>query len=284
MLLTDVLSEPSYARRLAPTSLRLYGRALLRFARRGVAHDHEATVEAVRAFVDARLAEVAPQSVLVEAIALYSVLAHLERTGRFPLPLLAQLRRLRPEVRAPQLLSAPWLTREAVRDLCVIAGLGTLTDLTLRVASLTGLRAGELGRLAWRDVDPGARSIVVRWTAARIKTRRERRVPIVAELLEVLAQHPAARETRACGEGLVLGRGPTLEGPTIGQRMERLSALPDAQPVTLQLLRHTRASWWLQAGAPLVKVAAWLGHSPEVCARHYAGLVQGWDPDADRAA
>jgi integrase len=53
--------------------------------------------------------------------------------------------------------------------------------------------------------------------------------------------------------------------------------------VDFTLLRHTRASWWVQAGVPLAKVAKWMGHSINICARHYAGLQPGYDTDCERA-
>lgn len=40
----------------------------------------------------------------------------------------------------------------------------------------------------------------------------------------------------------------------------------------------------MQGGVPIAKVAKWLGHSVEVCARHYAGISDAYDPEAERGA
>lgn len=278
-----VLAEQSFARARAPNTLRIYRRALKRLAAHGVERTDQATVTNVYAFVEARLAQVQPQSVLVECVALFAVLSHLERTGRFERAQLERLRRLRPDVERPALLSAPHLSRQEYSDLCVVAGKGTLSELTIIVATLSGLRASELARLAWTDVDYMARVIRVRWRpdSGRIKTGRERQVPLCSDLLEALLSHPAARMTSVCGEGLVLGCK-TLSYSVLSRRLERVSAKPDAPKACLNLLRHTRASWWVQTGNSLELVSQWLGNSPEVAGRYYAGLRTGWNEAADR--
>jgi integrase len=67
----------------------------------------------------------------------------------------------------------------------------------------------------------------------------------------------------------------------MAKRLERVGAQTGIH-ATLCLLRHTAASWWVQGGVPIAKVAAWLGHAPNTCTRHYAGLQRGFDPDVDR--
>lgn len=160
----------------------------------------------------------------------------------------------------------------------------------IRADTLSGLRAGELCRLRWEEVDFGRGVIHVRWLPelgqhGRIKTGRERLVPICAELKEVL--RPYAE--RDGWSGFVFRNGcrgsvnafatvKTLRRQLVLAR--RIAGLPD---VTFHVLRHTRASWWAQAGVPMPKIARWLGHSVEVCVRYYSGLQQGYDPDCERS-
>ena len=279
MKIAEVLDEASFVRPRAQQTLRIYGRSLRRFAAAGLGEVDAVTVEALRVAIDRRLEEVQPQTAAVDCVALFAALAHLERTGRFALEQLRALRRLRPEVRLPELLSAEWLTRDQVDELAIAAReQSSLVELTVLVASLSGLRAGELARLAWRDVDVPARVLRVR---GRTKTRRERVVPLCAPLVAVMREHPGACFTRDNGAGLLLGCGRTLSAGVVSRRCLRLAQRTGLR-CSLLLLRHTRASWWVQEGVPLVKVAAWLGNSPEVVARHYAGLLAGYDPDVER--
>lgn len=285
MKIVEVLEERSFTRPRAPQTLRIYRRGVARLAACGLPLEVEAvTVEALRVAVERRLEEVQPQTAAVECLALYSVLSHLEETGRYDAATLRALRRLKPEAPRRELLTADWLTREEVEELAVAAReTSSLVELTVRVAALTGLRVSELARLRWADVDLSARTVAVRWpSTGRIKTGRERLVPLVSDLLPVL-DSTAARWCRERGRGLVLGCGSSLSAGVLARRMRRLAARSGLRG-TLLLLRHSRASWWVQAGVPIAKVAKWLGNSPEIVARAYAGLSAGWDPSADLGA
>lgn len=66
------------------------------------------------------------------------------------------------------------------------------------------------------------------------------------------------------------------------RRLRALRGVAGMPHVTFHLLRHTRASWWIQAGVALVKVAKWLGHSVEVCSTFYAGIRAEYDADVER--
>ncbi len=48
------------------------------------------------------------------------------------------------------------------------------------------------------------------------------------------------------------------------------------------LMRHTFASWLVQAGVPLAKLSAWLGHAQIQTTMRYAHLAPGHDADIDR--
>jgi len=127
------------------------------------------------------------------------------------------------------------------------------------VALKTGLRANELRQLRRADVDLEAGTLTVR--AAVAKSRKVRKVPLPAEVLEALAQHcmrlhPVAPlwrlpeklhhhllkpDASACGIALVDGEGRHLD---------------------FHALRHTYGTWLDQhAGASPATAQALLGHA-----------------------
>lgn len=85
---------------------------------------------------------------------------------------------------------------------------------------------------------------------------------------------------RAADRGLVFGGA---SGKALLERVRRGRAGSGVR-MTLTLCRHTRASWWIQAGVPVALVAKQLGHSVAVCLRHYGGLSDGYDATLERGA
>lgn len=160
------------------------------------------------------------------------------------------------------------------------------SEMLVRLDCYSGLRAGELARLRREDVDLDGSVLRVRWLeealgqVGRIKTKHERLVPLCAPLRDLLEQLFVVRPGR-----YLLRRDAAIDAPVGVRRLNADLAWARSRAglpwVTLHTLRHTRASWWVQGGAPIAKVAHWLGHSPEVCARFYAGLAAGYDADAE---
>lgn len=266
MWLVTVTEEIAFRQKRAPATLKNYGVALRRWAACGVRDIGDVSVSAAQRFVELRLAINQPQSVATDFAALLAVLAHLERTGRFPASRLAAIRRVAPRAQKRRQLCAAFLTAEQVERYC--AGADPLTALIVRTACYTGLRASELARLEWCDVDLGARTLHVR----RGKTG-PRRVPLCAPVVELLRP--------------LVGHGPVFPGDggsrTLQDRVRDGRGASGVR-VTLTLCRHTRASWWVAAGVPIAKVAKWLGHSISVCATHYAGIADAYDPAAEQGA
>jgi integrase len=281
MSLLEVLSDPAFRAQREPATLYKYAQCIARLSEFGLHWIKDVGVRPVAAFVEARIAVVSPQTVQGDLIALFAVMRHLERTGRIEAGTLRAIRPLCPKNRKTQLLNAEWLTREQVSQLAASkCRKDSIAVFTLWVAVLSGLRAAELGRLTWADVDIQRRVLAVR---GRTKTRRERLVPICEELRDLLISHPFALRTKAAGAAVLsIGRAVV----TRRTLLKRISVLSERSGVTatLVLCRHTRASWWVQAGVPIAKVAQWLGHSPDVCQKSYAGLIRGFDPDADLVA
>lgn len=263
MWLASVLEELQFRQDRSPTTIHNYEIALRRWAALGVRSVEDATVASAQAFVEARLRRNQSQTVATDFSALLAVLSHLERTGRFYAAQLVAIRRCAPRAGKPKQFSAAFLTPDQVRRYC--AGADPAAALLVRVACYTGLRAAELARLDWLDVDMDTRMLSVR----KGKTG-PRRVPLCTPAIDALT--PGRLES-----GHVFG-GVTAR--TLQDRV-RDGRAPGGPRVTLTLCRHTRASWWVQAGVPLAKVARWLGHSVEVCARHYAGIADAYDPSVE---
>ena len=161
----------------------------------------------------------------------------------------------------------------------------------VRLLCETGLRFGELAGLHWQHVELAAHRIEVSvaWSrAGRVMTptkgRNRRSVPISALAEDLLRRLPRTSTscgrthegTAACRSGLVL---PGPQGAPLDSRNARtrhwlpalkLAGLDHARQHDL---RHTFASWAVQAGVPLSDVAEALGHSDSYVTRRYAHLA-----------
>ncbi|HET6915951.1 MAG TPA: tyrosine-type recombinase/integrase, partial [Acidimicrobiales bacterium] len=116
------------------------------------------------------------------------------------------------------------------------------------------------------------------------KGRRKRRVPMPSWVAEALIRYPS--DAKACGldherpsrcrSDLVL-RGP-LGAPLDARNMLRRHWAPALRRAGLDHarqhdLRHTTASWLIQAGCSLTEVAAILGHTETAVTARYAHLA-----------
>ena len=123
----------------------------------------------------------------------------------------------------------------------------------------TGLRRGELVQLRWTEVDFATRT--VRVLAETSTSRRQRDVPIVAELYERLV---AVHGDRADPDGHVfLNRAGRPWHNNLLRRFKRCVALAGitTSDVTLHTLRHTFATHLLLRGANPKVVSELLGHA-----------------------
>lgn len=170
-----------------------------------------------------------------------------------------------------------FLTREEIAK--VAQGMEEPHATVLWTLALTGLRWGELAGLPWSRVDLGARRLVVAQTLVEAGGRvikaypkggKQRTVPIPVELAGRLAELP-----RSAGAGSLVFPG--LSRHTWARA--HLHPAADAAGVPrfrVHDLRHTYASWLVQAGVPLYEVQRVLGHSSITTTQRYAHLA----PDA----
>ena len=143
------------------------------------------------------------------------------------------------------------------------------------VALKTGLRANELRQLRRADVDVESATLTVR--AAVAKSRKSRRLPLPADVMEVLAPHCMRLMPGAC-----LWRLPgSLHRQLLKHDAQACGiALVDAEGRHLDFhaLRHTFATWLDQhAGASTATAQSLLGHADVRTTQRYvhAGTAPG---------
>lgn len=177
-----------------------------------------------------------------------------------------------------------YLTREQV-DAVAAVMTGDLDRAVVYTLAYTGLRWGELAGLRVRRLDPLLRSLTVCEVLIEVGGRRQvkpypkdkqpRSVPIPASLRGVLAAHLAANP--AGRDDLVFRPQPVgaLSRHTWGRwrfRPAVASALGRTD-VHVHDLRHTYASWLVQARVRLPRVQQVLGHASIVTTQRYAHLA-----------
>lgn len=150
----------------------------------------------------------------------------------------------------------------------------------VRLLLATGLRRGEALGLHWADVDLDRRFLRVRWTLSRTsagltlgkpKTEKSRRiVPLPAAAVVLLQQHRMRQdEERArAGESWVeqdfvftTEIGTPLEPRNVLRRFGVVARQAGLDGAHLHTLRHSVASFLIEAGAHIKVVQEHLGHS-----------------------
>lgn len=167
-----------------------------------------------------------------------------------------------------------WLTRTEYAALVQAAAPRPALQDYIILSVQTGMRRGELLALTWDRVDFTHGLITL--DATHTKTRTGRVIPVNPD-----ARAALERRAAACRNAWVFCSGKT-DGPLTDLKKSfatacRRAGLVDVTPHTL---RHTCASWLVQAGIPLYEVARLLGHSAITTTQRYAHLA----PDHLRAA
>jgi len=164
-------------------------------------------------------------------------------------------------------------------------------QLVADVLVYTGLRWGEMAGMHWNrvDLERGIIAVVETWDepSGRIKAypkgKRARFVPLTPELVEALSERTQGRggcgvehATGKCRSSLVLttASGTVLRNSNWAgdwRKAVEHSSVGHARPHDL---RHTYASWLLQAGRPLTEVGQLLGHVSTQTTAKYAHLAE----------
>jgi integrase len=142
--------------------------------------------------------------------------------------------------------------------------------LFVEMALCSGARAGELVNLRWVDLDLEVGTAVLHVT----KSGKRRAIPIRGRALEMLR----AKE-RTCEWVLTSNGKPRKDKPPIYGKLQYGKPFRDATKASgienfrAHDLRHTAASYLVQADVPLFTVQALLGHATPTMTQKYAHLV-----------
>jgi integrase len=182
-----------------------------------------------------------------------------------------------------------YLTREEVH-----AVVERMEDETHRLAVLvlayTGLRWGELAGLHRKRVNLGDRTLDVVEVLDRSgaikgypKSAARRTVPIAEPVIQPLVGYLAHHSRKRDDIVLVGVRGAPLSGVRFGRVWHEARVAAGVKYARPHDLRHTCASWLVQAGVPLLDVQRMLGHASYSTTLRYAHLAPG-TYDSIRAA
>lgn len=145
----------------------------------------------------------------------------------------------------------------------------------IELSLLTGIRLSNCVRLDWSEVDLEARAL----NLARVKSMhdggRGHTVPLCAPAVVLLANLAAA--DKRTGRVFTLKGKPLKTWRTAWRAAKRRAGVADFR---WHDLRHTAASWMVQAGVPLEVVRRILGHADIATTLRYAHHAD----DAGRAA
>lgn len=146
----------------------------------------------------------------------------------------------------------------------------------VRIALLTGMRAGEITSLIWERVDLANRVVTV--GRAKTSSGTGRQIPMNPELFKVLSAHAkwftarfgiAGPEQYLFPFGKPMPRDPTKPITDISSAWD---ALRDASGVRCRLhdLRHTAATKMAEAGVPESTMLALMGHMSRAMLERYS--------------
>ncbi len=139
----------------------------------------------------------------------------------------------------------------------------------------TGMRLDELAQLTWRYVDLTEKIITVGGEDFETKSRKQRRIPICNEALEVLSKRSTHKHIQYNNKNYVFCKpgGIPFSDDYISKRFK--SACRSAgidKAIHFHSLRHSFASYLVQKGVSLYAVKELLGHSSISTTEIYAHL------------
>ena len=178
---------------------------------------------------------------------------------------------------------------------------GDRLEAAWRLASMTGMRRGEVLGVRWQDLDldtarlsvrQAVVSVAYRITISTPKSHQARVIDLDAVTCGLLQAHRGAQqdEREAAGKDyqdndLVFCRhdGTHIHPDSFSAEFKRL-VLASRQPkIRLHDLRHTHATIALRAGVPVKVIAERLGHEdPAFTMKQYAHVIPGMQADAAR--
>lgn len=163
------------------------------------------------------------------------------------------------------------------RDQVIRAAAGHPDELAIWIALYLGMRRSEIARATWDDVDLERKKFIV----PKSKNHKRRTIDMANDIQQRLGAVPRSQRT-----GRILA-WPVEREPWIGCSERLVLHLREALPRLAKKLnwtpfRHTFASMLAQQGAPIFKIAYWMGNSVAVCSKHYASMMPDADPDIEK--
>jgi len=208
----------------------------------------------------------APNTINQELIMVRAALAYAVRLGRLESNPWERIEKLKVSDKSPRVF-----TREEIR--AITDTMPTWAADAVTLLTYTGMRVGELQHLTWRDVDLQRETITITSRAVQTKTGHSWLVPLAGPALEILRRRSEARDRRACI--IWTERGPFHRNSLREMFQRRLRGL-GLEHGTIHDLRHTFASWMIEAGASLDTVQAILGHRTYKTTERYKHLSPGF--------
>jgi len=139
----------------------------------------------------------------------------------------------------------------------------------VKTAVLTGMRIGELVNLKWDHVNRNLGTIsVLQDSTFETKSRRDRVIPLSKDLLILFDNLP-----NTCEWVLSSCNGKKLFAQYVSRRFKHYCEQSDID-ANFHTLRHTAASWLIEAGCSLESVRQLLGHSSIRVTERYVHLKE----------
>ena len=146
----------------------------------------------------------------------------------------------------------------------------------------TGMRRGEILSLQWHQVRFSPRAELF-LTAAKTKTKRDRRIPISSVLRAILerrrldpAGEPIPFDGYVFGDEIGRRRGSIEKAWRLTLKRANRTT-PKIEDLHFHDLRREAGSRWMDAGIPLATIQRWLGHSNVAQTSTYLGASLGAD-------
>jgi integrase len=153
---------------------------------------------------------------------------------------------------------------------------GELLRCAVMFAVGVGCRQSELLRVRWQDINEKASTVAIHVTKTDT-SRRTHLPPAVGDALKALRTASNVRPLPSAYVFADAAGHPIRQHSLVDawQRLRTRAGLPD---VRWHDLRHSAASFLVQAGATLAEVANQLGHRNTATTARYAHLVEGAKP------
>lgn len=156
-----------------------------------------------------------------------------------------------------------WVTRKEFERLA--DALPEYLERCARFAVLTGVRAGPIRSLEWKQVDMRKRVLVIR--VSQSKNAKPLRVPLGKQAMDLL------RECRSKNPYVFTKDGQQVPVEMVNRAWRRACKKANLPGLRFHDLRHTWASWHVQNGTPLHVLQTLGGWSSITMVQRYAHLA-----------